>query len=310
MNAGLLAVDNFVPPVFPMAGEWNQAVTNLIPAGVTARLGQLMLEPAAANFSVDEMQMEENAGLGFGVSVLFLASVMAAVSARQKRPACAASFWLAWVWWLPVISLLAVMAESNLAGIARILTPYYLLLLPPLLAGSGHELLVKRTWWRVAAGGVFLLAAGLLIISPARPLFPARSISEEIWTSNSRLLARIKEVYSVYRSRNDGFAPARAALPPDLKVLGLVTFDDPETSLWRPFGSRRIEHVMREDTAADLKARGIEYILVKPDAFGGKFLDGTSDEWCARMNATIVQKIPLNLRAAVGATDWHLIRLN
>jgi hypothetical protein len=38
-------------------------------------------------------------------------------------------------------------------------------------------------------------------------------------------------------------------------------------------------------------------------------LDGTPDEWCGRMNAKVIQKIPLNLRAAVGVMDWYLIQL-
>ena len=88
----------------------------------------------------------------------------------------------------------------------------------------------------------------------------------------------METVYSVFHQRSDAFAPARDALPPGLKILGLVTYDDPETSLWRPFGSRRIVHVCPEDTAADLKSSGVGYILVKGEAFG-KWFPGPMDEW-------------------------------
>ena len=121
--------------------------------------------------------------------------------------------------------------------------------------------------------------------------------------------ARQREVYSVYHERNDAFAPVRAVLPPDVKVLGLITYDDPETSLWRPFGSRRIEHVCPQDTAADLKRRGIEYILVRPSIFGVPSA-ATPEDWCRQMNAEVVRKIPLNLRAARGVLDWYLVKLN
>ena len=32
-NAGLIAVENLDPPVFPFAGAWDREVTNVIPAG-------------------------------------------------------------------------------------------------------------------------------------------------------------------------------------------------------------------------------------------------------------------------------------
>ena len=308
-NAGLLAVQNLELPVFPFTAAWDREVSNLVPASVTLKINEVMVEPRAASFSTDEMQMEENAGLGFGVSALFLASVAAAIFARQKKFPSGVSVWLVCVRWSPVISLLAVMAQSNLSGIARILTPYYLLLLPPLLACGGHEPLMKKSWWHLSVFAVFLLAAGLLIISPARPLFPAQTILGKIQMPNSHLVARVKEVYSVYGNRNDGFAPARDILPPDLKILGMITFDDPETSLWRPFGSRRIEYVCPGDTAAGLKARGVEYIFLREQAVG-QWFNCPLDVWLKQMNAQVVKKIPLNLRASSGPLDWDLVKLN
>jgi hypothetical protein len=141
-------------------------------------------------------------------------------------------------------------------------------------------------------------------------LFPALTLVEKLQARqpDSRLLARMREVYSVYRGRDDGFAPARAVLPPGLKVLGVVTFDDPETSLWRPFGSRRIEHVCPQDTPADLKQGGVEYILVREELLAPWF-KCSLDDWLKQMNARVVQKIPLNLRASRGALDWYLVQL-
>ena len=307
-NAGLLVIHNLTPPVFPFAAAWERGVSNVIPARVTAKIGEVMVESRAARFSIEEMQMEESAGLGFGVSALFLASVLAAIFARREKSAAGVSLWRLCVRWSPVISLLAVMTQSNLSGIARILTPYYLLLLPPLLACGGQELLLKKRWWRVAGFTVFILAAGLLIILPPRPLFPVQTILKHIQLPDSRLFARSKEVYTVYGQRNDGFAPARASLPPGLKVLGVVTYDDPETSLWWPLGSRRLEHVCPDDTAADLKARGIEYILLREQAIG-QWFHCPLDAWLQQMNAQVVEKIPLDLRASTGSLDWYLVRL-
>ena len=120
---------------------------------------------------------------------------------------------------------------------------------------------------------------------------------------------RVREVYTVYHGRSDAFAPAREILPPNLQVLGLITSDDPETSLWRPFGSRRVIHVCPEDTSTELKSHGVEYVLVKTDEFGTRF-PTTFDDWLVEMNAQTIRKIPLGLRAAIGSRDWYLVRLN
>ncbi len=303
VNVGLAAVQNLVPPAFPWAEKWNRTMDEKLPPGLIARLDRTM-ETTGCRFHVEQMQIEENAGLGFGVSFLLLASVVATFFARP-RESTVASLWLECVRWSPFISLLVLLSQSNLNAVARLLTPYYALLLPPLLAHVGHERLVKKCWWRVSAFAVFVLAAVPLALSPARPLFPVQTILSGMQHPPER----VQTVYSVYRGRNDGFAPARAALPPGLKVLGLITFDDPETSLWRPFGARRIEHVCPGDTPAELKARGVEYVLVRPEVLKNWF-QCSLDDWLKKINAQAVQKIPLNLRAATGPQDWFLVKLN
>src|SRR6185503_10286871 len=122
------------------------------------------------------------------------------------------------------------------------------------------------------------------------------------------LVARARNVYAVYQQRADAFAAARKLLPPDTSVVGLVTFDDPETSLWRPFFHRRIEHVTVDDTLESLRLRGIDYVLVNPDRtvflFGQKL-----EEWLARMGGTIAGRVTLPLRASSGPSEWLLVRM-
>jgi len=274
------------------------------------------VEPAAAEFQAQEMQVEETAGLGFGVTLLFFISVAAATAKKRggnfhlqlKSPE---ALWRNGIRLAPWISLLALLSQSEVYPIGRILAPFYALLPPLFLTNPAHESLVKKCWWRAGALIVFAMAAGPLIVSPARPLFPALTMVEKFSAQHpqSKLLARMKEVYSVYRQRNDAFAPAKEILPADLKILGLVTYDDPETSLWRPFGSRQIVHVCPGDTADDLKARGVEYILVSDDIFK-KHFSSSLDNWLKKMNAQTVQKISLNLRAATGPAGWYLIKLD
>jgi hypothetical protein len=313
-SAVLIAIGNFVPPVFPLAGWWNDGVERTLPPKLAGQLEQVMEAPGC-KFHLDQMQIEENAGLGFGVCVLLLASVVAAKFEQRKNTAVVpknpgGSTWQACVRIAPAISFFALITQASLYAITRISTPYYLLLLPALLTGAGHERLIGKCWWRVLVFAVFVAAAGLLIISPARPLFPVQKLLKTIQphAADSRLFTRVKTVYSVYGARADAFEPVRAVLPADANPLGLITWDDPEASLWQPFGSRRILHVCRDDTPEETRRRGIHYVLVSSIIL----LQGWNmslDEWLARNNAEVVQRLSLELRAGRGPTDWFLVKL-
>ena len=314
-NILLLGILNLTPPVFPQANRWNAFVQKNLPPHLKSLTQQTLSEPAAIELDASEMQIEENASLGFGVTLLLLVSTAVAVllspkSLFQIHLHPPEGLWKTVLIISPWISLLALLSKSEVYAIGRILAPYFFLLLPLLLAPSAHEQLVKKTWWRMGAFIVFVMAAGLLILLPARPLFPALTILQKIHAHhpNSKMLARTVEVYTVYRNRNDGFAPVRDILPPGLKVLGFITYDDPETSLWFPMGSRTIFHVCPDDSSIYLKDHGVEYILANSDKFHKQFPG--LDEWLNKMNASVVQKIQLDLRAADGPTDWYLIKLN
>ena len=261
--------------------------------GLGGRLQQIIVG-RDEKLQLPEMQMEENAGLGFGVCVLLLASIVAARFTARNHPSDTRQRdrglkWQTCVRLAPIVSLVALLTQTHMGGTSRLVIAYYAFLLPPLLVCAGHERVVTWRWWKISAFAVFFMAAGLLVLSPARPSFPVQTILGKIQprAPDSRLLARVNEVYLVYRERPDGFAPVRAMLPPDARILGMVTWDDPETSLWCPFGSRRIEHVCPEDTAADLKRRGIEYVLATGEMLGKPF-GGSLDEWLKRMNGQVV----------------------
>ena len=314
-NTALVAVLNVSPPVFPEADKWNRFVQKTIPPNINQELQETLTEPQAAKLTAQEMQMEENAGLGFGVTILLVVSVAVALTYGGKffpqiRFHPTEALWQTAIVLSPWVSTFALVSQSEVYPIGRILAPYYVLLLPLLLAPSGHESLVKKTWWRVAAFVVFAMAAGLLIISPARPLFPTGLMLDRLQASHSdsKIRTRIETVYSIYRDRNHDFKPVLDILPPGVKVLGLITYDDPETSLWQPYGSRRIVHVCPGDSPAYLKANGVEYILAKNNLFEKQF--PALDEWLKQMNASLIQKIQLNLRADEMGNNWYLIKLN
>lgn len=312
LNGALVALQNLNPPFNPFAGAWNQWIEKRIPTYLASKL-VLQFEEAGAKLRLGEMQMEEAAGLGLGITLLLLPVLFGILQKRHfifsKWCSCISTpaFLVPAGAWSVMIYFFT---QSGLACPARYLAPSYILMLAPILCLPRASKLLRCRWWRYLAMGVFLFAALLLVATPARPLWPSktfiRQFNEEAHLSP--FLKRIWRVYSVYSDRADGFAPVLSSLPPNLKVLGFVTFDDPETSLWRPFGSLRVDHVTRADNTASIRKRGIELVLVSEYIV----VDQESSsirQWQSDHDSEIVKSFDLSLRATRGPTRWHLVRV-
>src|SRR6478609_3098852 len=63
-NTLLLTIQNFVPPLFPFANQWNARMKQIIPNSWRDWL-EKSFEPAGAHWALNEMESEEYAGLGF-----------------------------------------------------------------------------------------------------------------------------------------------------------------------------------------------------------------------------------------------------
>jgi hypothetical protein len=310
-NALLILLQNLAPPVFPMSDAWNRTAANIIPSPLEEKLG-LIFEPAAAHLNLPEMQTEESAGLGFGLCVLLTLTFVATVYTPPPVPGTplpwrprlfrTAILGAAWLSPLPLLTV------SGAATPARYLAPEYLWLIPAFLFRQSGDWTRLHRWWRWAGGVVFLLAGLLVVISPARPLWPANRLLSAFDSSSHPLLRRAQKVYAVYADRADAFAPVREQLPGGVAVLGIVTFDDPEASLWRPFGTRRVRHVLPEDTRESLSAQGIQYILINQGVFDERFGQRV-EQWMAAIGAESVWKMTLTLRAGRPPSEWRLVRL-
>ncbi len=313
-NAVVLTLHNFAPPVFPFASAWNHLMDHLIPPSLAIWLLQ-NFEPVAAQLQLGEMQMEESAGLGMGLSILLMLVLF-------NRIKCSSGFspryLIRSMWHCSVLvplgayaSVIVFMMQTGLNCPGRYLAPFYALLLAPLLAGSVPARMTRNVFWRGAGDGAFLLAALLLILTPPRPLWPAVTLLRALGADHSSLplIKRAWKVYSIYGERGNAFEQARAILPADANPLGMVTWDDPETTIWLPFGSRRILHVCRDDTPEETRRRGIHYVLVSSFVLTHGWDNMSLDEWLARYNAEVVQRVNFELRVSKGAADWFLVRL-
>lgn len=312
-NSIELILENLVPPVFPFASAWNRLMIRIIPPTLQVALAKTF-DTGAAELRLPDMQVEEVAGLGFGLSLMLVVSLAYSLRKDGWR-AFYPTRWKGFGVWIMLIiagawiSILPFLIKSAWAATARLSAPYYGLMVPLFLLGASQSQLVRQKWWRGMAWLTFPLAGLLILISPARPLLPMLSIIRHFKTTeSSRLWQRAETVYSVYAERPHAFAPALAALGPNPGLVGLVTWDDPEATLWRPFVHQKFRHVVQGDTRADMDRLGIRYLLVAGDKFPQCITD-PMDQWLEHLQGRIIRKIPLTLRVEFGSVNWYLIEL-
>lgn len=303
-----LTVQNLTPPVFPAARAWNAQVVSCLPEGYRQKI-QAAFEGGGENLWVTDLQIEEGAGAGFGVTLLLVLSALVGLVSRGGAPHRAP--WIeSALRWAPWVALFFLLAKLNIGTVARLATPYYLLISGAILATSGQEWLTRRRWWHWLVFAQFVAAAGLVVVSPARPLWPALTLLQKARDQKpgSALVERMFTVYSVYRARPDVMAPVREAVPASATVIGLVAGDEVETSLWRPFGARRFRHVIRGDTRAQLDAQGVTWLVIEDDSLVTD-LGEPLESWLTSLDAELVSTIPVKARATRGTVAWYVARL-
>jgi len=321
-NALLLLLDNFTPPLFPFAGWWNEHALAALPHFIS---GPMLVNFEPGFLWLGELPTEDWAGIGFGLSVLLAVSVAAAfVIRRAPHPVPLPIGWgeggrrpgeeildkfRRFILIAPWLALLAYTMKSGMNGPARLIAPYYPLLLPLLLVGAGQSQIVRRAWWRALTGGVLFLALVVLVLTPDRPLWPARTILSGLAGRHpdQHLISRALDVYAVYARRSDPLANVRPLLPPDAKAVGFIgAEDDCDISLWLPLGSRRVEHFLLSDPPGRFRQEHIEYVVV-----GGLNLQlrGTMlDAWLQKTGAELVASTNATLKVSEGPQPWFVVR--
>ena len=312
-NVLLLLSNNFVPTFFPIARWWNRSALSILPHALTA--------PMLANFedgfiSLGEMPTEDWVGLGFGLSVLLATALLAscrAGSSANKGWAGSRSIIPRGVRWgvlvAPWLSLLAYCMKSGMVTPARLISPYYPLLLPLLLVGARQAEIVRRRWWRAMVWGVLLLALPVLVLTPGRPLWPAQTILKKLLAlkPGQRSLTRALAVYSVYDVRSDPLANVRALLPEGLSRVGFMgTGDDIDISLWRPFGTRRVEHILLSDSREQIRQRHIQYAVVSEEILLEN--NTTLAAWQAKTGAELIATAIATTTVTLGPRSWYVVR--
>ena len=308
-STALLTLQSAVPPLCPGASAWNRWIGAHLPAGWKARI-EKRVELGAASYELRELNNEENAGLGTGPTLAAAALALAAWRHRGGNSGPKESLATRVLRASPWFSLAVFLAGTGMVACGRVAAPYYALLLPPLFAGAGAARAVRGRAFRGLTVFSFLLAGAIVVLSPARPLWPAAAVLEHLRARHdSPTLAKAALTFDIYSKRWDHLAPLRAAIPDSEAVIGYTGWDESETSLWRPFDRRRVLHVTAADTAERLRARGLKYLCLSTDT-APWILNAPLEEWVRGVRGTIVLKTLLRLRVSGGPIEWWVIRLD
>jgi hypothetical protein len=308
-NAFWLTLINFKPPFFPFVNAWNEARAHFLQTPFGAHFRQF------EDFGRLTLGVSEYfAGLGAGVCFLIVISWLAARRYRRRPGAAGITTGPAWQFgllrWTPWALLLLFMAKVGSFANGRYLAPYYILLFPSLLTSPGQPVLVRRRWWRGCAVLVMGSAALLLVISRDRPLFPASAFGWlETKFPDSKLAMRIAQTYSETAAFEQQRQFLRTLLPPDAKILG-YTADTGiiESFLWLPYGQRKVRRIFPDETAEQLLAAGIRYVVVENDYL--KTTKQTIEQWQARYHGELVRQWGFLEDPYSPPQPFYLIRLS
>jgi hypothetical protein len=284
-NVFCLTAQNLKPPIFPFVESWNAAMHHFLQTPFGAHFQQF------EDFGKLSLGAgESSSGIGLGIILLLILSILTAWHfQRTLKPARAdkdPNFLPKVLRWLPWVLLVIFMAKVGSRENARQLASYYILFFPSLLLSSGHSIVVRRWWWKAAALSVMALAIVLMIISRDRPLFPSQTLINNFLAKhpNSKFVGRIGHSYSDMWSCENEDRVLGQNMPPDAKILGYATAEGgAEPSLWLPFGRRTVERVLPDDSADEIRAKGMHYVVVEDTLIG-------IDAWLLKYNGTIIQQ--------------------
>jgi hypothetical protein len=226
---------NLAPPFLPHAPDISRQAMRLVPARLMQRFAREF-----PNFllAVNELPQEDLSGLGLGVTALVLSCLVAAGLARNRHGPPASRVIAAG--WVALIFPLTTLASN---ATARLLAPYYFLPIAGVLRSAAADRLARHRIWRAFAVLTSASTVLAIVLTPARPLFPATrliALARSRFPDNA-MVRRAQAVYARSARYPFLFAPALALVPPGSSRLGLI--GSPESPLWRPYGTRVVSDI-------------------------------------------------------------------
>jgi hypothetical protein len=309
-NLGLFASQNLLPPINPFVGRINDWVEQHLSESWKLDMDGFA-EGKRRAYAVRELPGEEHAGLGAGVTwTVFVGLALGVGTGRWRRwfsdPLSRNPRTLHIVAGLAAFG--AFFVKSAIQTNGRILAPFYVWLWPTLVGLSCPRWLDRPPGRWVQRLLVFT-AFAVVVLSPSRPLWPAETLLNAFSPSPGSALERASTVYRIYRQRAEALAPLRDLVPDGEPVLGFITGNEAETSLWKPYGRRRVVHVSPKDSRPKLDRLGIRWIVVDLS----RFQTGDTpplDVWLTQIQGKQVVRETLQLLASRPPQDYAVIQLS
>jgi hypothetical protein len=302
-NSLELAASNLLPPIWPreIAPRLPPAIERYVLRGFPRFA---MRHPA--------LELEEDSALGIGVSLFTALCLIYGLRARlsgagRRRQIQAGAGWIALA---TAVAWLGYMGKMGSEAGPRLMAVYYIIGIGVMLAVLQIDgTSVHRRVWRVAACAVLAIVFPVLILYPGRPLLPVAVILQGLRTCGvpAAAVERLGDYYRNRPTRVDSLKELRLALPETEKAVGLVeNSDDPEVSLWMPFGSRQVVELDPKEPRAELDAKQIRYVVVSE--FGLRELHHMSvADLAKKWSMRVILRQGVVLKTAFKTENWYLL---
>ena len=156
---------------------------------------------------------------------------------------------------------------------------------------AGHSVVVRRRLWQWFGLATMMITAFLVFTLTQRPLFPPRVVFRFLHAKfpDSEMVSSeaIQYLGSMGRGIEVRRASLQLALPPDAKVVGYFPRinNGDEPALWLPFGVRRVELILPDDSPEYVRAAGVRYVIISAMVLNqsGK----TLAQWLQKYNGSV-----------------------
>jgi hypothetical protein len=194
------------------------------------------------------------------------------------------------------------------------MAPFYLptltLILAAVSAGETGKQRMRLGVW----AWIFMLPLFVaLLVTPSHPILPRAGISRltRCRLLNPRLRQRIRDVYATYAVRSDPLRRLRErGLGAGVRRVAFIgSPDDPDISLWKPIGGRRVYHVPPARTADPewYAQRGISWVVTAPERLNRLGID--VDTWARSLRAQVRARETTHLKVRDGREEWFCAEL-
>jgi hypothetical protein len=292
-NIFCLSAQNLKPPVFPFVNTWDAAMKHFLQTSLGAHFNGFE-SFGHLTFGTGE----DSTALGAGISLLLLISLFAARRCRRTANAAGAArnpdWTLRLLRWTPWLLLLVFMAKDGAYGNGRHLAPYYIFLFPSLLLSPGQSAVVRRRWWQILALLVMVVGVMVVVVSRDRPLFPSQTIIGWLQAKHpdSHFISHVALTYSEVPDFERNRVLLRQILPAGERVLGYCVLGYSgkdgllESSVWLPFGQRRVRDILPGDDLDQPPLSEIHYVVIEKNV--SLKTQDTLPLWLARHNGVVV----------------------